>query len=184
MESVWAQSVERSLGEALDYLAAAVQDCPDELWREPMWRVRPSEIVGETRDATGTPVTDPARRDALVQRWSAPWSVAWHALEVLDYDLAGGADGWAPPPPFAGNPHWQTFTSLPAPWSRSEIGDYLDYCQQRVRDVFAAMTEQNATTLLPPAHRYQGQPYARIVTSLIGHTTAHATQIRQCVPSG
>ena len=27
--------------------------------------------------------------------------------------------------------------------------------------------------------RYAGKPHAWIVTSLIGHTTAHATQIRQ-----
>ena len=31
----------------------------------------------------------------------------------------------------------------------------------------------------PATHRYAGKPYAWIVTSLIGHTTAHATQIRQ-----
>jgi hypothetical protein len=41
------------------------------------------------------------------------------------------------------------------------------------------MTEDKAATPLPPTHRYAGQPYAWIVTSLIGHTTAHATQIRQ-----
>jgi hypothetical protein len=26
-----------------------------------------------------------------------------------------------PPPPFAGKPHWQTFTSLPVPWSQAQI---------------------------------------------------------------
>jgi hypothetical protein len=28
-------------------------------------------------------------------------------------------------------------------------------------------------------NRYRGTPYAWIVASLVGHTTAHATQIRQ-----
>jgi hypothetical protein len=181
MGSVWVESVGRSLGEALELLATAVRDCPDELWRAPMWRVQASEIVGEARDAGGRPVTDPAQRDALVQRWSAPWSVAWHALEVLDYDLAGELDAWAPPPPFAGKPHWQTFTSLPVPWSQSEIGGYSAYCRQRVRDTLIGMTEEKAATLLTPAHRYKGRPYAWIVTSLVGHTTAHATQIRQFI---
>lgn len=105
--------------------------------------------------------------------------MAWHTLEVLDYDLAGELAAWAPPPPFAGNPHWQTFSSLPASWSQSQIGGYIDYCRQRVRDTLVDMTEDQAATLLPPAHRYQGRPYAWIVTSLIGHTTAHAIQIRQ-----
>lgn len=125
------------------------------------------------------PVTDPAQRDALVQRWSAPWSVPWHALEVLDYDLAGELEAWAPPSPFAGNPHWQTFTSLTVAWSQSEIGGYIDHCRQRVHDTFIGMTEDKAASLLLPPHRYEGKPYAWIVTSLVGHTTAHATQIRQ-----
>jgi hypothetical protein len=64
MESVWVQSVGRSLDEALELLAAAVRDCPDGLWQEPMWRVRASEILGEVHDVGGRPVTDPdpARR--------------------------------------------------------------------------------------------------------------------------
>jgi hypothetical protein len=181
MSSVWGVGVRRSLDEALELLAVAVRDCPDELWRAPMWRVEASEIVGETRDVDGNPVTEPAQREALVQRWSTPWSVAWHALEVLDYDLAGELDAWTPPHPFAGNPHWQTFTSLPVPWSKSEIGEYIEYCRQRVRDTLADLTEEKAATLLPPTHRYGGSPYAWIVTSLVGHTTAHATQIRQFV---
>ena len=43
------------------------------------------------------------------------------------------------------------------------------------------MTEEKAATLLPPGHHYQGRPYASITTSLVGHTTAHATQIRQFI---
>lgn len=181
MQSVWGKSVGRSLDEGLVLLATAVRDCPDALWRTAMWRVQASEIVAEVRDVGGSPVTDPTQRDALVQWWSAPWSVAWHALEVLDYDLAGELHAWAPPPPFAGKPHWQTFTSLPVPWSHSEIDGYIDYCRQRVHDALVGMTEDQAATVLPPAHRYKGQPYAWLVTSLVGHTTAHATQIRQFI---
>lgn len=144
-----------------------------------MWRVQSSEIAGEVYDGDGSTITDPAQRDARIQRWSEPWSVAWHALEVLDYDLTGELDTWTPPPPFAGNPHWQTFTSLRVAWSQSEIGEYIDYCRQRVHDSFDDMTEDKAATLLPAAHRYAGKPYAWILTSLIGHTIAHATQIRQ-----
>lgn len=181
MASVWVESVGRSLDEALELLAAAVRDCPDELWTAPMWVVKASEIVGEVRDVDGRSVTDPSRRHSLVQRWSAPWSVAWHALEILDYDLAGELDAWTPPPPFAGKPHWQTFTVLPVPWSQSEIGAYVDYCRQRVSDALTGMTEEKAPALLPPAHRYGGRPYAWIASSLVGHTTVHATQIRQFI---
>lgn len=181
MSSVWGASVRRSLDEAVELVARVVQDCPDDLWRVPMWRVDPAEIVGETRDVDGNLVTEPARREALVQRWSAPWSVAWHALEVLDYDLAGGLEAWAPPAPFADSPHWRTFTSLREPWSKSEIGEYAEYCRRRVHDTLADLSEAKAATVLPPAHRYGGIPYAWVVTSLVGHTTAHAIQIRQLV---
>ena len=178
MVTVWLGSVRRSLHDALDLMAAAVNECPDHLWESSMWWVDVTEIVGEARDARGNPVNDPELRSALVQRWSAPWSVAWHALEVLDYDLAGELQAWEPPAPFAGNPHWLTFTSRPA-WTKAEIATYVDHCRRRVNETFVDMTAEKAASSLPAVHRNGGQPYARIVTSLIGHTTAHAMQIRQ-----
>lgn len=181
MSSVWGVSVRQSLDEALELLAQVVRDCPDEFWRMPMWWVDPAEIVVETRDVNGNPVADPAQREALVQKWSTPWSMAWHALEVLDYDLTAELDAWAPPAPFAGNPHWQTFSTLPEPWSQTEIGEYADYCRRRVHDTLVDLTDEKAATPVPRAHRYASRPYSSIVTSLVGHTTAHAIQIRQFV---
>jgi hypothetical protein len=133
MASVWVESIGRSLDEALESLARSVRDCPEELWQVPMWRVQGADIAGVVCDTGGAPVTDLVPREALVQRRST-WSVAWHALEVLDYDLAGELVAWSPPPPFAGKPHWRTFTSLAVPWSPSQIGRYTYYCRQRVRD--------------------------------------------------
>ena len=106
--------------------------------------------------------------------------MAWHALEVLDYDLTGEFGSWAPPPPFAGNPHW-LLTRLPAPWTRTEMLGYLDYCRTRVRDTLAGMTDEQAATPLPEAHRYRGQPHAWIITGAVGHTIEHAAQIRQFI---
>lgn len=177
--TAWAASVCGGIADALRLLDSAVTECPAALWDVPMWRVLSSEITVEVRDVGGSPVTEPARREALIQRWSTPWSVAWHALEVLDYDLAGELETWAPPPPFAGHPHWQSFTTLREPWSQPAIGAYIEHCQGRVRETFAEMTDDRAATPLPSAHRYAGRPYAWLLTSLIGHTTAHAIQIRQ-----
>jgi hypothetical protein len=141
----------------------------------------PADLFGAAPPGPdGTPVTDPAARDALAQRRSTPWSVAWHALEVLDYDLTAEFGSWAPPPPFAGNPHW-LLTRLAAPWTRSEMLGYLDYCRKRVRDTLAGMTDEQAATPLPEAHRYRGQPHAWIITSAVGHTIEHAAQIRQFI---
>jgi len=182
--SVWAESVRWSLDDAIGLLGAAVRDCPDDLWCAPMWRVQSSEIVGEVYDGDGIAITDAEQRDARIQRWSQPWSVAWHALEVLDYDLTGELAAWAPPPPFAGHPHWRTFTSLRVGWSQSEIAGYVNFCRQRVQDTLGNLTEGAAAIPLPATHRYAGRPYAWIVTSLIAHTTAHAMQIRQLTSPG
>jgi len=58
---------------------------------------------------------------------------------------------------------------------------YLEYCRTRVRDTLAGMTDEQATTPLPQAHRYSGQPHAWIITSAVGHTNEHAAQIRQFI---
>ena len=165
MTSVWVESVGRSLEAALDLLAEAVEDCTDRLWEAAMWKV---------------PAQGPAD-DVPVQRHATPWGVAWHTLETLDYDLNGEFGPWAPPPPFAGHPHWRDITILPAAWSRLEILTYIAYGRERVRGTLAGMTDERAATPLPPAHRYGGQPHAGVIVSLVGHTTEHASQVRQFI---
>ena len=87
----------------------------------------------------------------------------------------GELAAWAPPPPFAGQPHWRTFTNLPVPWSRSEISGYIDYCRLRVRNALVAMTVEKAAILLPPAHRYRGPALrlARDESDRAHHSACH-----------
>ena len=185
MPSIWVQSLGRSFETALDVLAAAVRDCPDGLWEQRMWQV---PALGPEHQFLGPdwmPITDPAERSTLGQRWverrSTPWSVAWHALETFDYDLNGEFGPWAPPPPFTGHPHWRDLASLPAAWTRSEVLDYIDHCRVRARETLAKLTEEMAARPLPPAHRYSGEPYASILLGIVSHTTEHAAQIGQFV---
>ena len=128
MTSIWAESVAATLDDALITLALAVGVCEGDVWETSMWDVpagHPGDAARTLDGPDGAPVTDPAERLALVQRFSAPWSVSWHALEVLDYDLTGDLTPWAgPPAPFADHPHWRDFTSLPGPWTTSEVIDY------------------------------------------------------------
>jgi hypothetical protein len=185
MTSIWVESLGRNFEQALDLLAAAVRDCTDELWETSMWHVPAPDAAHQFLGPDWKPITDPAHRGALVQRWverrSTPWSVAWHVLEGLDYDLNGEFGPWAPPPPFTGHPHWRDLPSLPAAWSRPEIHAYIDYCRQQARNTLAGMTDEKAATPLPAAHRYGGQPHAWIITGLVVHTTEHASQIRQFI---
>jgi len=185
MAAIWVESLGRSFEQALDLLAATVRDCTDELWEMSMWHVPAVDPDHKFVDSDWNPVTDSAQRRALARRWvqrrSTPWSVAWHALEGLDYDLNGESGPWAPPPPFTGHPHWRDLASLPAAWSRSDVLGYIEYCRRRVRDTLTHMTDERAAKPLPPAHRYRGQPHAWIITSIVGHTTEHASQIRQFI---
>jgi hypothetical protein len=185
MSSIWVESLRRNFEQALDLMAAAVRDCTDELWERSMWQVPAPGADHQFLGPDWNPITDAAHRSTLIDQWvlrrSTPWSVAWHALEVFDYDLNGEFGPWAPPPPFAGHPHWRDLPSLPTAWSRSEITGYVDHCRQRARATLEDMNDEKAATALPPTHRYQGQPYAWILTGLVLHTTEHASQIRQFI---
>ena len=181
MSSIWVDSLGRNFESSLGLLEAAIRDCTDELWETSMWVVPARDADAELIGPDGTLVTDPAARHALVQRHSTPWSIAWHALEVLDYDLAGEFVPWAPPPPFTGKAHWRELTTLPSAWSRSEMLRYVDYCRQRVRDTLSDMTDEKAATPLPPAHRDHGRPFAWELAGLPLHIVEHASQIRQFI---
>lgn len=187
MSSTWAEALSRSLAQALDQLATAVRDCPDRLWETPMWETPPLPPDHQFLDANWAPVTDPGERASLAARWlerrSAPWSVAWHTLEALDYDLTGEFGPWAPPPPFAGHPHWRDLPRLDAAWSQAGVLGYIEHCRRRATETFAAMTDESAARPLPPAHRYHGQPHAWLLAGLPSHTAEHAAQIRQFIAS-
>jgi hypothetical protein len=181
MSSVWVESLGRNFEDSLGLLEAAIHDCTEQSWATSMWLVPPRDVDAAMTGPDRTLVTEPAARRALVQRHSTPWSIAWHALEVLDYDLAGELVPWAPPPPFTGKAHWRDLTTLPAPWTQAEMLGYVEYCRRRVRDTLTDLTEEKAATPLPPTHRHHGRPYAWEVAGLPLHIVEHASQIRQFI---
>ncbi len=187
MASIWVQALGRTFEQTLEMLSSAVRDCTGDLWETAMWPVPDLGADHQFLGENWQPVTEPAQRSDLAQRWverrSTPWSVAWHALEVFDYDLQGEFGPWSPPPPFSGHPHWRDLPSLAAAWSQAELLGYVDHCREQVRSTLAAMTEEKATALLPASHRYGGQPHAWVIADLVRHTTEHAAEIRQFITS-
>jgi hypothetical protein len=183
MASIWAESVGAALDDGLITLALAVGVCDEGTWVSSMWPVPDRDAAQELHGPDGLPVTDAEARHALVQRFSAPWSVAWHALEVVDYDLTGELAPWVgPPAPFAGHPHWRDFTSLARPWTQDEVLGYVEVCRQRAREVFATLDDERAATPLPSSHRRgPTMTYARLLAGLAPHTVEHASQILQHV---
>lgn len=185
MGTIWVDSITMGFEEAFGLLGAAVRDCPDRLWGSSMWEVPAPAPGSRFIRQDWTEIADASENAVLARRWverySSPWSVAWHALEVADYDLNGDFAPWAPPPPFTEHPHWRDLATLSEPWSRSQILGYVDHCNERARETLAGMTDEQAAAPLPQSHRYGGQPHARIIIGLIGHTTEHASQIRQFI---
>ena len=172
--AVWVDSLAHNFQTALDLLEAAIRDCPDELWLANMWEVpsHDAQVFGPE----GNLVTDPGERHALLQRSGQPWAVAWHALEVLDANLAGAFEPWTPWPGFGGRTGQDT-TRLAEPWSRAELLGYTDYCRQRVVDTLQELSDEKAATPIGA----RAQPYAQRLIDKLGHLIEHGSQIRQFI---
>ena len=111
---------------AIDMLAKAVRDCPDELWEKPLWPDEPDQWVA--------------------QGFSKFWYVGYHTLFWLDLYLTGAEEGFVPPAPFdlvemaAGE-------VLPRVYSRAELLSYLQFCRQKCQNVVGALSSEQAARI-------------------------------------
>jgi len=87
VSNAFVQSMAHNFEQALRLMQAALTDCPDELWQTDLW---PDEAPTASAPHGGL-------------HGSAPWFLGYHALNTLDYDLAGEFEPWAPPQPFDDN---------------------------------------------------------------------------------
>jgi hypothetical protein len=163
MVNPFVESLGRNFDQALHLLAAALADCPDDLWERDLW---PDEAT-----------TGPAPTGGL--HGSAPWFLGYHALMTLDYDLSAELEPWAPPQPFDDN----TWSFPNRVFTKDEVLGYVDHCRERVRRTLDALTEDAAARPIPDAHRYHGTPYGVIVGGIPMHVLEHAAQIRQFLAS-
>ena len=175
MPSVWTESLAARFHHAFDLLEGAVSDCPDAQWEQSMWTVSDDES---------------SHGQALVQRYSTPWAIAWHALERLDFLLTGGfvpwdvwptlaqrlAEGTAVAHPAAPGVRGHTgldVLTLSPPWTRSDVLAYTAYCRQRAVDTLIEVTDEKAATVVG------NRPYAARLMQAYDHVVEHAAQIRQ-----
>jgi hypothetical protein len=157
--SVFVESLANAFDIALRLMAAALSECPDDLWQMDLW---PDEAP-----------TGPTPHGGL--HGSAPWFLGYHALTCLDYDLTGDFEQWAPPQPFDDN----TYGFPNRAFTRPELLGYVAWCRVRVGQAVNALTEESAVRLLPSTHRYAGTAFGMIVGTIPGHVIEHAAQIRQ-----
>ena len=159
MANPFVQSMASNFEEALRLMAAALTDCPDDMFETDLW---PDEAP-----------TGPTPQGGL--HGSAPWFLAYHALLTLDYDLTAEFEPWQPPQPFDEN----TYAFPKRIFTKAELLYYIDYCRGRVRRTLDELTEDTAARTLPGVHRYHGMLYGVILGSIPLHVIEHASQIRQ-----
>src|SRR5262249_51655798 len=106
---------------------------------------------------------------------SAPWFLAYHALNTLDYDLAGEFEPWAPPQPFDNNTHGFPNRRFTKP----QLLGYVDWCPAPARQTLVGPTGERAPRPPPSPHPYHGMLFAVIVGPTPLHVVEHAPQIRQ-----
>src|SRR5688572_3750214 len=136
MDDVWRASLRERFGETFDGFEGALRDCPNSLWTASLWPVSDRPPI---REGLGDGLPEVERRQAF----SAFWFVAWHALNVVHYDIEGGElpEGWGPPPPF--NEYITDRNTLPPrAWTRDEFTAYIALTRRRVDEVVADLTDE------------------------------------------
>lgn len=170
--ATWGEVVATEVRAALDTLEQAIQTCPPERWKEPIWAVRrndpyvwPVRRVGASIDGD----------EELLQTYAAFWNVAYHALFFLDADLsAADPASFAPPAPFVEEDH--EAHRVPArPYTRGELQSYVDH----VRDRTAAVLAVGDAALLVTVddHRHGPQPLASAILGAVAHAHQHVAQL-------
>src|SRR5215217_386038 len=113
----------RQFEPAIDMVAEALRDCPDELWEQRLWEDETDQWV-----ASG---------------FSTFWYLGYHALFWLDLYLTGAEEGFAPPAPFELIEMEED--DLPERvYTQDELQAYLEYGRKRCRETIEALTDETA----------------------------------------
>jgi hypothetical protein len=172
MDATWRTSLLRQYGRAIDVLESAMRDCPEELWGESIWEVKPHHPGVWPVDAGGGGRGVAHVDDGSIQVFSAFWYVAYHALFFLDFHLSGGEEeGFAPPAPFMADEH--AAGVLPQRvYTRAELQNYLAHNRLKCQATIEALTADEARRPTPP-----GMPFAELLLSNMRHVQEHGAQL-------
>jgi len=109
-------------------------------WKETVWRQFGATI--ETLEGVMSACPEALWSDR-VQRPEF-WYLVYHTLFFLDFYLSQPTERFAPPPPF-GLEELDPAGVLPErPYTKAELGTYLEHCHRKCRERIAALTETEA----------------------------------------
>jgi len=176
MDTTWRTSLWRQYGRAIDMLEHAMRDCPDELWAESMWEVKPNHPGVRPVDGSGGGGGAPRVDNGSIQVFSAFWYIAYHALFFLDYHLSGAAaEGFAPPAPFSSAEHEAGI--LPERvYSRAELQNYLGHNRHKCKATIEALTDEQARRPTP-----RGMPFGELLLLSVCHVQEHGAQLNMFI---
>ena len=166
--------------EAIDRLEAAVRDCPPELWHESLWPVPRTDAWVWPQPGV-EPV--PERTDETIQRYSAFWCVAYHALWFLDYYATPPGRPFVVPDDIAGGPEELGFAADGAvavpneTWPQEALVRYAAVGRAKVRETLATVTDDDLAARCPAGHARAGQAYGSVLRDNLEHVREHGGQL-------
>jgi hypothetical protein len=173
VESVWKTALWRRFDAAIDQLEHALRACPDQLWQESLWEVRPEDGGVEPAAAAA-----PDQDERSIQVYSAFWYLAYHTLFFLDLYLSGGREqldaGFAPPPPFRADEH-EAGVLPQRVYTRAELEAYLAHDRRKCQAAIEALTDDEGAR--PCRWGPREIPFFELLLVNFGHVREHGAQL-------
>ena len=180
MDTMWKASLWRQFERVINHLEGAVRECPDELWGESLWEVKPHDPgVGPVDSSSGVGVARPD--DSSIQVLSAFWYLAYHVLSATDLNLSGRVDGFVPPAPFSAEEHAAGVLPRRA-YTRPELQDYLAHNRKKCQATIEGLTDQQARRLCK--HGWGEIPFAELLIISLCHVQEHGAQLNMFLGQG
>jgi hypothetical protein len=154
MTSMDHEMIARQFSIAIDELAKALRECPQELWEEQLWADQADQWV-----AAG---------------FSRFWYLGYHTLFWLDLYLTGAEEGFAPPAPFD-LVEMQAGEVLPRTYTRAELLGYLDGCRAKCQETIRTLSGEQACRLC--RFPWGELPFAELLLYSMRHVQEHAAQL-------
>ena len=162
--SLWIRMLAGWYDHAIEEFDRLIRSCPDELWLQNVWEVKPTDrVVLRNSNLRGG-----SNDQQPIQFRGACWFVAYHTVLALDDYLSPTAMS-EPPKNF----EWLHGTDAWAhtPLTKEEVLEYLATCRTKAHDTFASLTDEAA------ARTRTDEPFASALVRGLMHLREHTGQL-------
>lgn len=166
---------------AIDVIEEALRACPDARWEDSLWHVPRTDPW--VWPAPGVePV--PERTDGSIQRFSAFWCVAYHALWFLALYATPAGAPFESAPAARGGPEELPFpaadgaVSVPdRVWPRDALLEMAAHGRRTVHATLAAVTPEQLATKFGGDHPRAGETFEAVLHVNLEHLREHGAQM-------